>query len=137
MAFKMNNPYGKGSHDNSSKHGTNKNYQKSGPPINLMDPLGIGKRVKNMAQNLFGKKNSAATNAMNAVNTNTTNTANPNVANVTTPNTPPMVPPANAVDATAPVPPVDPASSFTMKGSPAKDMKTGSYKQKFEKKKKY
>jgi hypothetical protein len=31
--FKINNPYGEGSHNTSSNHGTNKNYQMSGPPF--------------------------------------------------------------------------------------------------------
>tara|TARA_R100001463_G_scaffold37660_2_gene81054 strand:+ start:119 stop:487 length:369 start_codon:yes stop_codon:yes gene_type:complete len=30
--FKMKNPYGEGSHDTSSKHGTNANYKKAGAP---------------------------------------------------------------------------------------------------------
>ena len=33
--------------DTSSKHGTNANYDKSGPPFNILDPLGLAKKAKN------------------------------------------------------------------------------------------
>ena len=42
----MKNPYGSGSHDTSSKHGTNTNYQKSGMTKDGAPFLGnIGKAI--------------------------------------------------------------------------------------------
>lgn len=44
MAFTMNNPYGKGSHDNSSKHGTNVLFKLSGMNDKDGSPLDKGKQ---------------------------------------------------------------------------------------------
>ena len=50
MGFKMKSPYGKGSHDTSSSHGSNSNYGKSGAPSMLGNiltggMLGLGKKL--------------------------------------------------------------------------------------------
>ena len=53
MGFKMKSPYGKGSHDTSSSHGTNSNYGKSGAPSMLGNILTGG--MMGLGKKLFGK----------------------------------------------------------------------------------
>ena len=98
--FKIPNFYGEGSHDNSSNHGTNKNYQKSGAP-NLLKNIGnavtggIGKLFgKDKIQNLMNQNQAAANTAVNTVASNN----NPNVV-ANNPNA--------TVNNAAPVDPVD------------------------------
>ena len=74
----MNNPYGKGSHDTSSKHGTNVNYKNSGMKDHLGNAVDMNKgggapflkglgaklldplNLKDKIGGLFGKKKAAA-----------------------------------------------------------------------------
>ena len=88
--FKIPNFYGEGSHNTSSNHGTNKNYQKSGAP-NLLKNIGnamtgglAGKLfggIKDKMSNMMGQNQ----NVVNAVN----NANNPNAtANNAAPVTP-------------------------------------------------
>ena len=97
MAYKMK---GAPQHDLSSKHGTNANYKKSGPPkFNWLDPLGIVKKGKSM---LGGKDNCPPAQAAQAQ----VGAAKP---------AEPVTPAAPAPAAAAPVAPEEAAAPTMMK----------------------
>ena len=90
--FKINNPYGEGNHDTSSKHGTNANYKKAGAP-GFFGNLAKGKGLLGGLLNPMGAIASKIGGKANQAVGGTPPAADPNAAPVDPVNT-------NAIDPT-------------------------------------
>ncbi len=108
--FKINNPYGEGNHDTSSKHGTNANYKKAGAPGffgnlakgkgllgGLLNPMGaIASKIGGKAEKVLNPASmlgGGGTGGVNQAVGGTPPAADPNAAPVDPVNT-------NAIDPT-------------------------------------
>ena len=137
MTFKLSNPYAGGSHDNSSKHGTNSNYTKSGMNDKDGTPLDMSKGAKKALgfmtgglSNLFTRGNKEEEKPTGPPAMIDPNTGKPMVedvaASASDPSVTPQIDPVTGepivTDPTAPVvptPEVDPTAPLGSEGTEA------------------